>query len=140
MTYDELVEAIGRGQPEDWLVQGVGLVYKQDLNVRIEENDAMSRMEFHEPWIDDLPSVAPPERLVYWVYYGVTKVMEIHTVWVDGRTIVPLPDSRDRFSMSRWNYSFGKIVEQLAYPEAHLGGIYSLDHILNRAGIKVRDT
>jgi hypothetical protein len=96
----------------------------------------MSGTEFHEPWVDDLPLMEPARRIVFWVYYGVNRIMEIHTVIVDGRTIVPLPDGRDRFSMSKWKYSFGKIVEM--YDATDLEGIYSLDTFLARAGIKVR--
>jgi hypothetical protein len=140
MTYDEAVAAIGRGQKSDWLERGGLWVYKGDLNLRIEEaeeGESMSGTEFHEPWVDDLFATEAPKRIVYWVYYGVNRIMEIHTVLVDGRIIVPLPDLKDRFFMDRWNYSFGKIVA--LYGEADLGGINSLDTVLDRAGIRVRD-
>ena len=139
MTYDEVVEAIGRGRQDDWLSVAPSWIYKRDLNLRIEEVEegtGMSGTEFHEPWVDDLPLMEPARRIVFWVYYGVNRIMEIHTVIVDGRTIVPLPDGRDRFSMSKWKYSFGKIVEM--YDATDLEGIYSLDTFLARAGIKVR--
>jgi hypothetical protein len=61
----------------------------------------------------------------------------VHAVLVNGRTIVPFPDSNDRFSMDRWNYSFGKIVE--LYGGTDLGGGDSLDAVLARAGISVHD-
>ncbi|MBA3290242.1 MAG: hypothetical protein H0U17_01970 [Actinobacteria bacterium] len=140
MTYDEVLEAIGRGQQDDWLPMGGRFVYKHDLNIRIEEAEegpGISGSEFHEPWVDDIPATESPKRVVFWVYYGVNQIMEIHTVLVDGRTIVPLPDSKDRFSMDKWNYSFGKIVE--LYSNTDLGGINSLDTFLSRAGISVRE-
>jgi hypothetical protein len=138
VTYDQMMEAIGGGQKEDWLAVGLVRVYKGDLNLRIEEadNHGMSGLPFSEPWVDDLPGAAPPKRIVYWVHYGATRVLEIHAVLVDGRTVVPLPDAQDRLSMDRWNYSFGKIVEE--YDVIELGGTYSLDAILARAGIRVR--
>jgi hypothetical protein len=38
--------------------------------------------------------------------------------------------------MSRWNYAFGKIIEEY---RADYGGIYSLDAILSQAGITPED-
>jgi len=146
VTYDEVVEAIGRGQKGDWLAQGGGWVYKHDLHLRIEQTEkgvAGTGDPFSEEWVDELPTTEPAERVVFWVYYGVNRIMEIHTVLVDRRTSVPLPDERDRFSgskwvsMSRWDYNFGKIVE--LYSDTELGGINSLDTILARAGISVRE-
>ena len=134
MTYDEVLEVIGRGQREDWLVVGGARVYKGDLNLRIEEQQGgLSGTEFDEPWLDVLPKgPKAPKRLVFWVYYGVNRIMEVHTVLLDGRTIVPFPDQEDRFSMDSRDYSFGKIVEE--YPDTP----FSLDVILKRAGIAVR--
>jgi hypothetical protein len=131
--------AIGRGQKSDWLEQGVAWVYKGDLHLRIQEEEGVAGAgtEFSEPWVDDLPAAQPAKRVVYRVYYGVTRIMEVHAVLVNGRTIVPFPDSNDRFSMDRWNYSFGKIVE--LYGGTDLGGRDSLDAVLARAGISVRD-
>ena len=39
MTYDELNEIILRGDPDEWLSQEQGLIYKGDLNLRIEMTD-----------------------------------------------------------------------------------------------------
>jgi hypothetical protein len=55
---------------------------------------------------------------------------------IDQRTFVPLPDSPDHSTMSRWNYGFGKIVEE---HRADYGGVYSLDSILSQAGITPLD-
>jgi hypothetical protein len=140
MTYDQVLAAIGRGQQEDWLADGPSLIYKGDLNLRIEEVEegtAMSGRDFHEPWVDDINLTGDPKRVVYWIYYGVNRIMEIHTVLVDEHTVIPLPESKDRFSIDRWNYSFGKIVEH--YRNTELGGIYSLDTVLERAGISIHD-
>jgi hypothetical protein len=62
--------------------------------------------------------------------------MEVDTVVIDERTIVPLPDSPDHSTMSRRNYGFGKIVEE---HRADYGGVYSLDTILSQAGITPED-
>jgi hypothetical protein len=45
---------------------------------------------------------------------------------------VPIPESPDHSTMSRWNYGFGKIVEQYRTED---GGVYSLDSILRDARI-----
>ncbi len=134
MTYDEVVEAIGRGRKDDWRLVEASLIYKHDLHLRIEAaiEDARSGTTFSEPWVDDIASGEPPMRVVYGVHYGVSKIMEIHTVWVGGRTIVPLPDRKDRFYIDRWQYSFGKIIELYTNTE--------LDAVLASAGIEVRDT
>ena len=58
--------------------------------------------------------------------------MEVETVVIDQRTVVPLPESQDHLTMSRFNYGFGKIVDQY---RAEYGGIYSPDSILRQAGI-----
>jgi len=47
------------------------------------------------------------------------------------------PYEDDYASMSSWNYGFGKIIEA-ANPFA-ASDIYSLDRVLERAGITVRD-
>jgi hypothetical protein len=139
MTYDELNAIILRGGPNEWLSQEELLIFRGDLNLRIEMADrerSGTGDSFTENWTEALPTAHPATRQVYWVYYGSTKVMDVHTVNIDQRTTVPLPDSDDHASMSAWNYGFGKILE--AY-RADYGSIYSLDAILPRAGITVRD-
>jgi hypothetical protein len=139
MTYDELNEIILRGAPDEWLSQGQCLIYKGDLNLRIEMADrenSRTGERFSEPWTEALPAVHPATRQVFWILYGGTLVMEVHTVVIDQRTIVPLPESPDYSTMSRWNYGFGKIVEEY---RSEYGGIYSLDAILSQAGITPLD-
>ena len=135
MTYDELNEIILRGDPEEWLSQEPGLIYKGDLNLRIEMIDrenSRTGERFSEPWTEALRTAHPATRQIFWILYGGTLVMEVDTVVIDQRTIVPLPDSPDHSTMSRWNYGFGKIVEE---HRADYGGMYSLDTILSQAGI-----
>ena len=136
MTYDELNEIILRGDPDEWLRQDPGFIYKGDLNLRIEmidrEDDSRTGERFSEPWTDALRTAHPATRQIFWVIYGGTVVVEVDTVLIDQRTIVPLPESPDHSTMSRWNYGFGKIVEEY---RAEYGGIYSLDSILSQAGI-----
>jgi hypothetical protein len=137
MTYDELNEIILRGDPDEWLSQeSQGFIYKGDLNLRIEmidrKDDSRTGEHFSEPWTEALPTAHPATRQIFWILYGGTLVMEVHTVVIDQRTIVPLPESPDHSTMSRWNYGFGKIVEHY---RAEYGGTYSLDSILRQAGI-----
>jgi hypothetical protein len=136
MTYDELNEIILRGDPFEWLRQDPGLIYKGDLNLRIEmidrEDDSRTGKRFTEPWTEALRTAHPATRQIFWILYGGTLVMEVDTVVIDQRTIVPLPESPDHSTMSRWNYGFGKIVELYT---AEYGGTYSLDAILSQASI-----
>jgi hypothetical protein len=135
MTYDELNEIILRGDPDEWLSQEQGLIYKGDLNLRIEMTDrdySRNGERFSEPWAEALPAVHPATRQIFWILYGGTLVMEVDTVVIDQHTFVPLPESPDHSTMSRWNYGFGKLVEEY---RTEYGGIYSLDAILSQAGI-----
>ena len=129
-----------RGDPEEWLLQEPGLIYKGDLNLRIEmidrEDDSRTGERFREPWTEALRTAHPATRQIFWILYGGTLVMEVDTVVIDQHTIVPLPESPDHSTMSRWNYGFGKIVEE---HRADYGGIYSLDAILSQAGITPED-
>ncbi len=139
MTYDELNEIILRGNPDEWLSEEADLIYKGDLNLRIymaDREESETGESFSEDWSDSLAAVHPATRLVFWVFYGSTRVMQVYTVNIDQRTTVPLPDSDDHTSMSAWNYGFGKIV---GAARAGSDGIYSLDNILSRVGITVRD-
>jgi hypothetical protein len=140
MTYDELNEIILRGDPDEWLSQEPGLIYKGDLNLRIEmidrEDDSRTGERFREPWTEALRTAHPATRQIFWILYGGTLVMEVDTVVIDQHTIVPLPESPDHSTMSRWNYGFGKIVEEY---RSEYGGIYSLDAILSQAGITPED-
>jgi hypothetical protein len=140
MTYDELNEIILRGDPDEWLSQAQGIIHKGDLNLRIEmpdrEYDSRSGERFSEPWTQALRTAHPATRQICWILYGGTLVMEVDTVVIDQHTIVPLPESPDRSTMSRWNYSFGKIVEEF---RTEAGGFYSLDMILREAGIAPED-
>jgi hypothetical protein len=139
MTYDELNEIILRGNPDEWISQDQSLIYKGDLNLRIEMADreySRTGERFSEPWTEAVRAAHPATRQVFWILYGGTLVVEVHTVVIDERTIVPLPDSPDHSTMSRWNYSFGKIVEE---HRADYGGVYSLDTILSQAGITPED-
>jgi hypothetical protein len=141
MTYDELNEIILRGDPDEWLSQDQEFfIYKGDLNLRIEmidrETDSRSGERFSEPWTEALRTGHPARRQMFGIIYGGTLVMEVETVVIDQRTIVPLPESPDHSTMSRWNYSFGKIVEEYG---AEYGGVYSLDSILREARITPED-
>jgi hypothetical protein len=139
MTYDELNEIILRGDPDEWISQEQSLIYKGDLNLRIEMTDrdySRNGERFSEPWTEALRTAHPATRQIFWILYGGTLVMEVHTVVIDQHTIVPLPDSSDHSTMSRRNYGFGKIVEE---HRADYGGVYSLDTILSQAGITPED-
>ena len=139
MTYDELDEIILRGDPYEWISQEQSLIYKGDLNLRIEMADreySRTGERFSEPWTEALRTAHPATRQIFWILYGGTLVMEVHTVVIDQHTIVPLPESPEYSTMSRWNYGFGKIVEE---HRADYGGVYSLDTILSQAGITPED-
>src|SRR5215208_1632427 len=140
MTYDELNEIILRGDPDEWISQEPGFIYKGDLNLRIEtidrEDDSRTGKRFSEPWTEVVRTAHPTTRQIFWILYGGTLVKEVDTVVIDQRTIVPLPESPDHSTMSRFNYGFGKIVQQY---RAEYGGIYSLDSILRQAGITPED-
>jgi hypothetical protein len=144
MTYDELNEIILRGDPDEWLSQGMseeqGLIYKGDLNLRIEMTDrdySRNGERFSEPWTEAVRAAHPATRQIFWILYGGTLVVEVHTVVIDQHTFVPLPESPEYSTMSRWNYGFGKIVEE---HRADYGGVYSLDSILSQAGITPLDS
>jgi hypothetical protein len=140
MTYDELNEIILRADPDEWLQQDPGFIYKGDLNLRIEmidrETDSRTGERFSEPWSEALRTAHPATRQIFWILYGGTLVMEVDTVVIDQRTVVPLPESQDHLTISRFNYGFGKIVEHY---RAEYGGIYSLESILRQAGITTED-
>jgi hypothetical protein len=140
MTYDELNEIILRADPDEWLQQDPGFIYKGDLNLRIEmidrETDSRTGERFSEPWSEALRTAHPATRQIFWILYGGTLVMEVETVVIDQRTVVPLPESEDHLTISRFNYGFGKIVEHY---RAEYGGIYSLESILRQAGITTED-
>jgi hypothetical protein len=139
MTYDELNQIILRADPDEWVSQDPGLVYKGDLNLRIEMTDrdySSNGERVSEDWTEALPAVHRARRQIFWILYGGTLVMEVDTVVIDQHTFVPLPQSPDHSTMSRWNYGFGKIVEQY---RTEYGGIYSLDAILSQAGITPED-
>jgi len=115
------------------------LIYKGDLNLRIEMADrehSRTGERFSEPWTEALRTAHPARRQVFWLLYGGTLVMEVDTVVIDQHTIVPLPESPDHSTMSRWNYGFGKIVEEY---RTEYAGFYSLDSILRQAGITPED-
>jgi hypothetical protein len=144
MTYDELNEIILRGDPNEWISQGLSedqwLIYKGDLNLRIEMADreySRNGERFSEPWTEALRAAHPATRQIFWILYGGTLVVEVHTVVIDQHTFVPLPESPEYSTMSRWNYGFGKIVEE---HRADYGGVYSLDSILSQAGITPLDS
>ena len=48
MTYDELNAIVLRGIPDEWLPQDGGLVYKGDLNLRIEASEHERDEPFEE--------------------------------------------------------------------------------------------
>jgi hypothetical protein len=140
MTYDELNEIILRGDPYEWISQEQSLIYKGDLNLRIEMTDrdySRTGERFSEPWTEAVRTAHPATRQIFWILYGGTLVVEVHTVVIDQHTIVPLPESPEYSTMSRWNYGFGKIVEE---HRADYGGVYSLDSILSQAGITPLDS
>jgi hypothetical protein len=138
MTYDDLNSIILRGDPDQWISQERWLIYKNDLNLRIEMVDHSGTGDpFHEDWAENFPAAHPPTRQVFWIHYGSTPVMDVHTANIDQRTMVPLPDSDDHSSMSRWNYGFGKILGAYSAYSDH--NLYSLDGVLGRAEITVQD-
>ena len=74
MTYDELNEIILRADPDEWISQEPGFIYKGDLNLRIEiidrENDSRTGEHFSEPWTEVVRTAHPATRQIFWILYG----------------------------------------------------------------------
>jgi hypothetical protein len=133
MDYRTFKEIIINSNPEDWLVtEGVKqtfyfndptrkeeitceedsktvLVYKGDLNIRIEEETDINK-EFHEKWAQDFPDPRA-YRVIARLYYGCSLVEEKVFVAVDGfRATLPLPEPPDYKYINYEDYRIARIL------------------------------
>lgn len=137
MKYQELMDAIGSSTKGDWVQDDFqeNWTYKSDLNIRFEDSTDRvvgSDREFKEPWAEKLEHSGSPSRRTFTIYYNSSFVKTVYTVAVDGyRSYIPYPRSQEDLVISRWQYSFGKIIEPNAGPTSNL------EHYLERAGIRV---
>ncbi|AMJ98447.1 MULTISPECIES: hypothetical protein [Alteromonas] len=132
MTYDELMSVIDTSQQDDWIFSDERgkYTYKKDLNIRIERPDIDHDTDKFsgEEWATEHPDPAA-YRVVYEIYYGASFVEEMFMVSVDGhRATLPLPN-RQTLTITRKQYRFAKIVDQLG----------TLDEYMRRAGLEVKE-
>ena len=145
MDYQTFKGIIINSNPEDWLVlEGVQktfyindpkrkeevtceeasktiLVYKGDLNIRIEKETTFE--EFNEDWTCKLPNPRA-YRVIARFYYGCSLVEEKHFVSVDGhRAILPMPDPKD---FKRVKYEDYRIARILNWNEALREGYFDV--------------
>jgi hypothetical protein len=138
MTYDEVLKAIEKSDPDDWArVNEHHFTYKYDLMIRLEEKQRPDGIggDFYEPWMDNFPDKTGL-RVIYTVFYGNSRLIEVPLVSVDGhRSLVPFPTIGSQPpTISHWRYKFAKVVEYDGYRS---DPIHNLDAALKRAKITV---
>ena len=130
MTYDELIGIVYGSAKEDWIFtdeRGI-YTYKRDLNIRIHRKDINHDFDRFsgEDWATKHPDPTA-YRVTYEIYYAASFVEEVLMVSVDGyRATLPLPD-RNTLKVSRKDYQFAGIVDQLN----------TLDEYMRRSGLDV---
>jgi hypothetical protein len=101
MNEDEIIKMIMESDPQrDW-TKGKAenesdAFFKPDKDLRIEQTNKESEHEdkFDEPWATTRCSSPEAYKVNIAIYYGSTKIKDIHLVEVDGfRAIVPKPIS-----------------------------------------------
>lgn len=130
MTYDELIELVYNSTKNEWVFTDERGIYtfKKDLNIRIHRKDIDHNSDRFsgEDWAKKHPDPTA-YRVTYEIYYAASFVEEVLMVSVDGhRATLPLPD-RNTLVVSRKDYQFARIVDQLN----------TLDEYMNLSGLTV---
>jgi len=131
MSEDEIIKMIMESVPQqDWTDGESYKVFKSDVNLRIEQTNEDSELDdkFGEPWVKTAGCPDPNAYKVdVAIYYGSTKIKDIHLVTVDGfRAIVPIPE----------NISNLQITDMLALKIAQILS-ENCDEYITRCGLKV---
>jgi len=130
---DKVREALMSSVPEDFRYDdSTGeFFHKGDVRLRIVlERGELPDDEFYQPWVEKFPDKTAFRQPLF-VYYGETRILTVHCVWVDGaRHLIPYPKSSTDLEISAFEYHLGKIVN---------GGMagYDFNIGLRRAGIQV---
>ncbi len=132
MTYDEVIDVIGRSINGDWVhdEKKQQWTLKDDLMIHfanVTEEELGEDREFDEEWATKHLN-PKARRVVYTIYYGSSFVKSVDLVAVDGyKATLPMPESTNNLVVDPWEYQFAQIINGAA-----------VDQYMNRAGLTVR--
>jgi hypothetical protein len=135
MTFEEFERIIFESKSNDWIFNDSegAYIYKKDLNVRIQrkEEDELDERKFKEKWTEKFPD-RNAYRQEYALFYGSSYCGYQLLIAVDGfRAYIPIPKSSGELKITKKQYSFGKIINDLNRDE--------LDQYLKMGGISVEE-
>lgn len=129
---EAIMQKIGTSSPSEWMYYDPDATYsyKKDVNLRIERHPP-TNSQFPEPWAHRFPDPSAYGGK-FTIFYGSTPIEDHYAVDVDGgRCYIPFPRSAQDLTISRWQHSFGKIINIA-------NGSHDFDSYFRRAGITVR--
>lgn len=132
MQFDEIISIIQKSKQSDWVYNDFNItyVYKPNVSIRIVKiSQKHGHLEdFHEEWAENHPSASIPSRVYFHIYYNSTCIKELVFVSIDGnRAVLPMPDAESRKTISRENYQYAKIVDDMG----------NLDDYIKRSGLNI---
>ena len=137
---DEILEIVHSSSPEDWEYkdsEGI-YTYEKNTDIRLEDEDYQSRMDFDEPWVHNYPNSTAYRRSVY-IYHRLSLIDKKTIIQADEtRVFIPLPTASD-LTITQDENQLGKIINYNKRIDGTRGNhVQTYERYLDQGGITVQ--
>lgn len=137
---DEILEAVYSSSPDEWEYkdsEGI-YTYKKNTDIRLEDEDYQSRMDFDEPWVRKYSNSTAYRRSLY-IYHRSSLIDKKTIIQADEtRVFIPLPTASD-LTITQDEHKLGKIINYNKRIDGPRGDhIQRYEQYLSEGGITVQ--
>ncbi|SFR53535.1 hypothetical protein [Halogeometricum limi] len=137
---DEILETVYSSSPDEWEYkdsEGI-YTYKKNTDVRLEDEDYQSRMDFDEPWVHNYSNSTAYRRSLY-IYHRSSLIDKKTIIQADEtRVFIPLPTVSD-LTITQDENKLGQIVNYNKRIDGPRGNhIQRYERYLDEGGITVQ--
>jgi len=137
---DEILEIVYSSSPDEWEYkdsEGI-YTYKKNTDIRLEDEDYQSRMDFDEPWVHNYSNSTAYRRSLY-IYHRSSLIDKKTIIQADEtRVFVPLPTASD-LTITQEENQLGKIINYNKRIDGPRGNhVQTYERYLDQGGITVQ--
>lgn len=137
---DEILETVYSSSPDEWEYkdsEGI-YTYKKNTDIRLEDEDYQSRMDFDEPWVQKYSNPTAYRRSLY-IYHRSSLIDKKTIIQADEtRVFIPLPTASD-LTITQDENKLGKIINYNKRIDGPRGDhIQRYERYLDQGGITVQ--
>lgn len=137
---DEILETVYSSSPDEWEYkdsEGI-YTYKNNTDIRLEDEDYQSRMDFDEPWVHNYSNSTAYRRSLY-IYHRSSLIDKKTIIQADEtRVFIPLPTATD-LTITQDENLLGKVINYNKRIDGPRGDhIQRYESYLDEGGITVQ--